>query len=52
MMKEIDKLQKQLEDIENQIDNNADGDPHYLGMLMSSRDKIEEQINTIILRDF
>ena len=51
-MLEIDKLNRKLEKLEADIDNNSDGDPHYLGELMSERDKIDEKINAILYKDF
>lgn len=51
-MNEIDKLNKQLEDLDTEIENNSEWDPHYLRELMDNRDKVEDKINAIIFRDF
>ena len=48
----IDSLNRQLEDLDTQIENNSEGDAHYLQELMSQREKVEDRINTIIFRDF
>ena len=52
MTSEIDLLNRRIIELETEIDNNAEWDPHYLQDLILAKEKLEKKMNNLILRDF
>lgn len=52
MASKIDILNRRIEELEDLIDLNAEGDPRYLADLMKARDQAELDLSVLIMNDF